>query len=65
MARPTVPHCKDCKYLRDERRWQRSYARWFCLYPNLRRYSRITSQEVRTCPSWCPLRLAGYRKTYK
>lgn len=65
MARPTVPHCKDCKYLHDGRHWGSSYARWFCHYPGLMRYSNITAQEVRTCPGWCPLRVVGYRRAYK
>lgn len=63
MARPTVPHCKDCKYLSDHRSWYSKYARWHCDYPELRRYSHISSQEVRTCPEWCPLRLKGFRTT--
>lgn len=64
MCRPTVPHCKDCKHLYDNRSPGSDYGRWHCRFPNLGRYSRISSQEVRTCPGWCPLRIRGYRKAY-
>lgn len=65
MARPTVPRCKECSYLRNYCSPGAKYGRWFCRFPNLPGRHRITSQEVRTCPDWCPLRLAGYRKAYK
>lgn len=65
MPRPTVPHCKECKHLADNRSWGSSYARWYCNYPGLNRYSHVSSQEVRTCPVWCPLRLSGFHRAYK
>lgn len=65
MARPTVPHCKECKYLSDQRSYRSSYGSWYCNFPNLLRYARISSQEVRTCPRWCPLRVRGYVRAYK
>lgn len=64
MARPSVPHCKDCKYLGDYRSPGSLYGFWFCRSPNLQSSKNISSQEVRTCPLWCPLRLRGHRKAY-
>lgn len=65
MARPTVPHCKDCKYLSDRRNMYgyRFYIRagWKCLEAK----RTITGQEVRTSPVWCPLRARGLRMASK
>ena len=65
MARPTVPHCKECKFLWDDRSYRSKYGSWFCRYPSLQQYSGISSQEVRTCPLWCPLRVRGFVRAYK
>ena len=50
MARPKVPHCKECARLHGEK-----WSYWKCLA--LGRF--ITGQEVRTSPKWCPLRISG------
>ena len=61
MARPTVPHCKECKHLEDknENYWptalRNAYGCWFCKKVN--KY--INGQEIRTSPGWCPLRARG------
>ena len=57
MARPKVPHCKECPHLKDYRRdwgpcWRNVYGSWRCGYVD----KHITGQEVRTSPVWCPLR---------
>lgn len=57
MARPKVPHCKDCPYLEDRRRdwglaWRNAYGLWYCR----ERCLYISGQEVRTSPRWCPNR---------
>ena len=65
MARPTVPHCKDCKFLEDRRSfysWRRyERSEWRCA--EIRKD--ISGQEVRTSPSWCPLRARGLRQASK
>ena len=55
MARPTVPHCYDCKHLSSY-----CYTQ-YCTVPRhnhkcllIDRY--MSGQEVRTSPTWCPLR---------
>lgn len=58
MARPTVPHCKECKHLMDGRPRGNEYGVWICGYGMRRRF--MSGQEVRTCPRWCPLRLKGF-----
>ena len=47
MARPKVPHCKECMHLYGEK-----WSYWKCL--KIKRF--MTGQEVRTSPLWCPLR---------
>lgn len=67
MSRPTVPHCKECKFLRDFSSSDCLHRRWYCTYGVTAyplRSSRISGQEVRSCPRWCPLRLAGYVRAY-
>lgn len=53
MARPKVPHCKECSFLTGHPKgWSDKYGSWRCT-----RCDRwINGQEVRTSPSWCPLR---------
>lgn len=58
MARPKVPHCKECSSLTGFPTgfWGFSrYGSWSCLAEDKRS---ISGQEVRTSPVWCPLRSA-------
>lgn len=61
MSRPTVPHCKECRYwdsfVYTDRRVTPSRSVSRCKM-NLRY---MTGQDVRTSPIWCPLRCRGYR----
>ena len=57
MARPTVPHCKDCPWLRDKRCRFDVRGIWFCA----RSERFINGQEVRTSPVWC-LRRYGFHR---
>lgn len=56
MARPKVPHCKNCNHLEDHNAtfgWSRNtYGCWYCNFH--KRY--INGQEVRTSPTWCKKR---------
>ena len=57
MARPKVPHCKDCPSVSEYRPWvnifmQSDRASWRC---KLMQRS-ISGQEIRTSPVWCPRR---------
>lgn len=61
MARPTVPHCKECKHLEDGRVRGNMYGFWICGFGMKRRF--MSGQEVRTCPKWCPLRISGFVST--
>lgn len=61
MARPKVPHCRECYYL-DEWVYTDGWvdpprASYRCKYVD----KWITGQEVRTCPAWCPYRNRGMR----
>ena len=66
MARPTVPHCTDCKHYRDLRHYRDRKGLHVCFYygSNYERRKIISGQEIRTCPLWCPLRLAGFKSAY-
>lgn len=61
MARPKVPHCKECKHLEDKNEHyypsilKNAYGCWFCKSQD--KY--INGQEIRTSPTWCPLRALG------
>ena len=60
MPRPTVPHCKDCKYLRSLAPYGvRVGVR--CSHRCTLKNESVTGQEVRTSPLWCPLRARGWR----
>ena len=63
IARPTVPHCKDCKHYRDVRSHGDERGSHRCLYYGASYEKRkvISGQEIRTCPKWCPLRNCGMR----
>lgn len=60
MARPTVPHCKDCPHIYELQHsfpWAYGYFRcqrssWKCLKVD----QWVNGQEVRTSPKWCPRR---------
>ena len=64
MARPTVPHCKECRYLEDKNEYyypsilKSAYGCWFC--NKVQKY--INGQEIRTSPNWCPIRAQGKTK---
>ena len=67
MARPTVPHCKDCRFLMDFSYGGSLHKCWYCINVDgviLLNRRRISGQEVRTCPRWCPLRLRGYVSSF-
>lgn len=66
MARPTVPHCVDCKFYCDVRSHRDCYASHRCFYFGSDYMARrlISGQEIRTSPLWCPLRRAGFRKAF-
>lgn len=56
MARPKVPHCKECRYLTGwPKSWLDKQGAWKCT-----RCERcIDGQEVRTSPKWCPFRFSS------
>lgn len=62
MARPKVPHCRDCRYLFDVNAigsFRNSYGSWHCNHPDVLEglFGRaVNGQEVRTSPLWCPFR---------
>ena len=60
MARPKVPHCKECKHLENHNAnqgWFRNaYGSWYCNHHK----KHISGQEVRTSPLWCELRNMKY-----
>lgn len=60
MPRPTVPHCKDCKYHRSTGPYGVRVRVRFSHRCTLSGRS-ISGQEVRTSPSWCSLRSRGWR----
>lgn len=60
MARPVVPHCKDCSSCHGYK-----FSYWRCLKTG----KFIDGQEIRTSPLWCPLRpkwrMNPYCRSYK
>lgn len=60
MARPKVPHCKDCPHCHGTRN-----VYWRCNETG----KLISGQEIRTSPLWCPFRLKWkynrYCRSYK
>lgn len=56
MARPKVPHCKECNFLRGfpVRPWE-SQGSWYCR----KMQKPVDGQSVRTSPRWCPFRFSG------
>ena len=57
MARPKVPHCKECPHVSEFRPSlnyfiQSDRANWHCMWMQ----RSISGQEIRTSPAWCPRR---------